>query len=56
MPLKKGKTKEVVSSNIKELIGTGRPQKQAVAISLNSAGKSKPKHVDLRGKHKKELV
>ena len=43
MPLKKGKSKAVVSSNIKELMHSGRPQKQAVAIAMKSAGKSKPK-------------
>ena len=43
MPLKKGKSKAVVSSNIRELMGTGRPQKQAVAIALRQAGKAKPK-------------
>ena len=43
MPLKVGSSKKVVSSNIKELINTGRPKEQAVAISLNKAGKSKPK-------------
>jgi hypothetical protein len=41
MPLKKGKTDKVISGNIKELIGTGRPKKQAVAIALKKAGKAK---------------
>jgi hypothetical protein len=40
MPLKKGSSKKVVSTNIKELMNTGRPQKQAVAIALKTAGKS----------------
>jgi hypothetical protein len=39
MPLKKGKSKKSVSANIRELIHTGRPQKQAVAIALNVARK-----------------
>lgn len=34
MPLKKGHSPEIVSSNIKELISSGRKPKQAVAIAL----------------------
>jgi hypothetical protein len=41
MPLKKGKSKATVSSNISELIHSGRPQKQAVAIALSEARKRK---------------
>jgi len=37
MPLKKGKSKATVSSNISELVHSGRPQKQAIAIALNTA-------------------
>jgi hypothetical protein len=43
MPLEKGKSKQTIQRNIMELMSTGRPQKQAVAIALRSAGKSKRK-------------
>jgi len=43
MPLKKGKSKKVVSENIGELMHSGRPQKKAVAIAMRHAGKSKKK-------------
>lgn len=41
MPLKSGNTQKIISQNIAELIKSGRPQKQAVAISLDKARKRK---------------
>jgi hypothetical protein len=43
MPLKKGSSKKVVSSNIRTEMQAGRPQKQAVAIAMSKAGKSRKK-------------
>jgi hypothetical protein len=43
MPLKSGSSRKAVSSNIKTEMNAGKPQKQAVAIALNVARKSKSK-------------
>ncbi len=40
MPLSKGKSKKVISKNIKEMMEAGHPQNQAIAASLNQARKS----------------
>jgi len=41
MPLKKGSSKKVVSSNIKKEIASGKPKNQAIAIALSKAKKKK---------------
>lgn len=43
MPLKKGKSKKVISENIRTEMHAGKPQDQAVAIAMSSAGKSRRK-------------
>lgn len=48
MPLFKGSSNSVVSQNIKELMASGRDQKQSVAIALQKAGKGR------KGKKKKK--
>ena len=43
MPLKKGKSRAVISTNIREMVKAGHPQKQALAAALSTARKSKGK-------------
>lgn len=43
MPLKSGKSKAVVSANIRTEMQAGKPQRQAVAIALSKAGKGRKK-------------
>jgi len=41
MPLKKGHSREVISQNIREMIASGHPAKQAIAAALANSRKSK---------------
>lgn len=41
MPLVKGKSKSAISKNISTEIHAGKPRKQAIAIAMSEAGKSR---------------
>lgn len=41
MPLRKGRSRRTVSTNIRRLRQEGKPQNQAVAIALRKAGKAR---------------
>jgi hypothetical protein len=46
MPLLRGSSKHIISENIRELLNSGRPEAQAVAIAMSTARKSTSKAPD----------
>lgn len=52
MPLKKSGGKKAVSENISELVHSGRPQKQAIAIALDVQRRARG--TSMFGKRKKK--
>jgi len=43
MPLLRGSSRKTISENIRREMEAGRPRRQAIAIALSKAGKSKYK-------------
>jgi hypothetical protein len=43
MPLVRGSSKKAIGANIRAEMHAGKPQKQAIAIAMSKAGKSKRK-------------
>jgi len=44
MPLKAGRSRTVISENIREMEKAGHPHDQSVAAALRKAGKARPVH------------
>jgi hypothetical protein len=51
MPLKPGKSRKVISENIREMVASGHPQKQAVAAALSNARRGKRRKKTKMGRH-----
>ena len=57
MPLKRGSSKAIISSNIAEMIKSGHPRAQAIAASMRMAGKKAAKKKKMKkGKPKMKML
>jgi len=52
MPLKSGSSQKAISLNISELMKSGKPHRQAIAIAMSKAGKSRIHKADSKSLHK----
>ena len=53
MPLQKGKSKKVISENIRTEMHAGKPQPQAIAIAMHTARITKKDEKDLADGYRK---
>jgi hypothetical protein len=53
MPLEKGSSKKTISKNIRTEMHAGKPHKQAIAIAMSAAGKSRKPRKKVRKATKK---
>ena len=54
MPLRRGKSRKVISENIRTEVHAGKPQKQAIAIAMRKAGKARSDVVRHAGHRKRK--
>ena len=54
MPLRSGHSQKVIGENISELVHSGKPQKQSIAIAMSEARKSAPNAIKRRLMKKKK--
>jgi hypothetical protein len=56
MPLAKGSSKRTISTNIREMMKAGHPQKQSIAAALSMAGKARKRDTGFFGHTKCQVL